>query len=164
MARLLLDRRLGDGTVGILDAQPRGRLAQRIGTVGGVAVAPDPVEQHIHRLCAGAGGQAQAQRRQRVERMARRESQGRTLGLRGPQQLAVDETTLGGNLGRTEVAQVMQHRTEGNRHRLDLRELRQLLQLLPVQVGIRRDEVEVPAQRGHWNFLVYGQGCALRCR
>ncbi|KAG1400386.1 hypothetical protein G6F59_013181 [Rhizopus arrhizus] len=103
--QLLLDRRLGDGTVGILDAKPRGRLAQRIGTVGGVSVAPDPVEQHIQRLCAGAGGQAQAQRRQRVERMARRGSQGRTLGLRGPQQLAVDETTLGGNLGRTEVAQ-----------------------------------------------------------
>ena len=97
------------------------------------------------------GGDAQAQRREGIERMRRRETQWHAGTLRLPLHQAIGEFAPARYFGRTDRAEVFEDRAEGDGYRRDLDPRPPLPDTGQLQIRKRRDEIEVPGR-------VHGEG------
>ena len=79
--------------------------------------------------------------------MPRREHQRHAFLARLPQHVPIGELALARDFRRPLLSVRIQDRAEQHRHRFDRVRRVQRLDLLPVQIRKRRQEIEVPAQR-----------------
>ncbi len=77
--------------------------------------------------------------------MHSRSAQRYAFAPRLPKHVAVGEFALARNFGGTFLAVRVEDRGEQDRHRFDRPFLHQAFHFLPMQVGERRDEIEIPA-------------------
>jgi hypothetical protein len=102
------------------------------------------IEDCLDRFPRRCRGDAQAQRRERIERMRGRKAQCHAGALGLPQHAAISELALARNFGRADVAELLQDRTKRDRHRRDVDARSPLPDAFELQIRKRRDEVEVP--------------------
>jgi hypothetical protein len=78
--------------------------------------------------------------------MRRRKPQRNAGALGLPLHEAIGEFAFAGNLGRPDVAPVLEYCTECDRHRRDLQARAPLAHLRQLQIRKRRNEVEIPGR------------------
>ena len=106
----------------------------------------------------GPAAIAQAQQRQRVERVHRRHVQGDAVLVREPGDVAVGPGALGFDLGRALLPPMLQQAGEQQRPVIDRVGAagQRLRQVLEGQAGKRRDRIEPENNRLQWAVLVQG--------
>jgi hypothetical protein len=125
------------------DAEPLAEQRPFRGKVA--ALAKDEIEGRIDRRARRAERDQQALSVQRIEGMARRHAEGNAMLGGGPHATAVGMQTLRRQFRRTLVVPVLEQAGEEHGNELDVERRMQLAEALQVQVGERRDEVEIPA-------------------
>jgi len=132
--------------VGERDAAFGQQAAERVVVGRQVAVAPDEREQPLHDLQRVPEHDRQPEQSQRNERVHRRKRERDAVRVREPGDVLEGPAALGRDLGRTGVPEVLEQPGEQHRPARDARLRGEFAELRALQVGERRDEVEVPLQ------------------
>jgi hypothetical protein len=114
----------------------RGKLA---------AFAPDEIVGGLHRRARRAERDQEALPVQRIEGMARRQAEGNPVLRGGPHATAVGMQALRRHLRRTLVVPVLEQAGEEHGNELDVERRMQFAESLEMEIGVRRNDVEVPA-------------------
>ena len=143
-AQLVLDRGQRDALARVGHSKRRGELRPLDRQVGEPAVAPDETEDAVHRLRRRIARDGEPQQRQRIEWMLRRELERNGEPPCLPQAETVGERPLGGDLGRAFLPMRAEQAGEQDRLVPNRDPWRERSELLALQIGERRNEIEIP--------------------
>jgi hypothetical protein len=147
-AQLQFHRIAGERACRIVHAERARRLVELGGGGAAASIAPQVIEDRRRCRPVAAGGDAKPQRGERIERMHGREAQRHARALGRPLHKAISELALARNLGRPELAVMLENGTEHDRLGHDVQAPAKRQDRRQLEIGERRNEVEIP-EGGH---------------